>query len=72
MATLTVEDITSLSPPERLALIERLCDSMADTDMRLPASQRTEFEDRLVSFDEERSRGVSWDELKAELAARAP
>ena len=72
MATLTVEDITSLSPPERLALIERLWNSMADTDIPLSAAQRAELEDRLVSFDEERSRGVTWDELKAELAARAP
>jgi len=72
MAILTVEDITSLSPPERLALIERLWDSMADTDIPLSAAQRAELEDRLVSFDEERSRGVTWDELKAELATRAP
>ena len=72
MATLTVEDITSLGPPERLALIERLWDSMADTDVPLSAAQRTELEDRLATFDEERSRGVTWDELKAELAARAP
>jgi putative addiction module component (TIGR02574 family) len=49
----------------------QLWDSMADTDIALSAAQQAELEDRLVSFDEERSRGVTWDELKAELAARA-
>ena len=72
MATLTVEDIASLSPPERLALIEQLWDSMADADIPLSHAQRAELEDRLASFEEDRSRGVTWDELKSELAARAP
>jgi putative addiction module component (TIGR02574 family) len=72
MATLTIEDIKSLSPPERLALIERLWDSMAEPDVPLSAAQRVELESRLASFEEERSRGITWDELKAELIARAP
>ena len=71
MAILTVEDITSLSPPERLALIERLWESMADADISLTHAQRTELEDRLHAFEEDRPLGMTWDVLKAELAARA-
>jgi len=69
---MTVEDITSLSAAERLALIERLWDSLADDDVSLSAAQRAELEERVATFEQERPRGTTWDALKAELAARAP
>ena len=72
MATLTLDDIRHLSPHERLALIGELWDSLADAEVPLRAAQRAELEDRLAGFEEERGRGVGWDELTAELAARAP
>ena len=70
MTTLTLDEITRLTPPERLALIGDLWDSMADADLALPTAQYHEPEDRLSSFDNDRQAGVSWAELKAELAAR--
>jgi putative addiction module component (TIGR02574 family) len=72
MATLTLDDIDHLSADERLALIGRLWDSLTDTDLPLPDAQRVELENRLASFELERQRGVTWEDLKAELTARAP
>ena len=68
---MTIEDIIALSVAERLALIERLWDSLADGDVPITATQRAELEDRIATFEQERSRGTTWDELKVELAARA-
>ena len=72
MPTLTLDDINHLSAQERLSLIGRLWDSLVDADVTLPDAQRAELESRLASFEQERSRGVTWDDLKAELTARAP
>jgi putative addiction module component (TIGR02574 family) len=72
MPTLTHEEIFRLTPPERLALIGDLWDSMTDAETPLPPAQRRELDRRLATFDENRSQGVGWEQLKAELAARAP
>ena len=72
MVTLSLDDIDQLSADERLALIGRLWDSLADADVPLADAQRAELEDRLASFERERSQVVTWADLKAELAARAP
>jgi putative addiction module component (TIGR02574 family) len=49
-----------------------LWDSIADAEVPMPPSQRRELERRLASFDQDRPQAVSWEQLKAELAARAP
>lgn len=72
MATLTLDDIHHLSPRERLDLIGELWDSMADAEVPLPHAQRAELERRLGSFEEDRARAVTWEDLKSELATRAP
>lgn len=72
MPTLTRDEITKLSPPERLALIGDLWDSIADADLPTPLPQRRELERRLAGFDQDLPQAVSWEQLKAELAARAP
>ena len=66
------EEITKLSPPERLALIGDLWDSISDADLSISPPQRRELERRLASFDQDRAHAVNWDDLKAELAARKP
>jgi putative addiction module component (TIGR02574 family) len=71
MTTLTRDEITKLSPPERLALIGDLWDSIPDPEVPTPPPQRRELERRLASFDQDRGQAVSWEQLKAELAARA-
>ena len=70
MTTLTRDEITKLSPPERLTLISDLWDSITDADLPTPPAQRRELERRLVSFDQDVAQAVSWEQLKAELAAR--
>lgn len=72
MQTLTREEIARLSPPERLTLIGDLWDSMTDSELPVPPAQRAELDRRLNTFDRDQAEGVSWEQLKAELAARAP
>ena len=70
MTTLTRDEITRLSPPERLALIGDLWDSMTDAELPTPPAQLRKLERRLASFDEDRTQAVSWEQLETELAAR--
>ena len=72
MTTLTRDEIARLTPPERLALIGDLWDSITDAELSTPPAQRRELERRLASFDQDRTQAVTWEHLKAELAARAP
>jgi putative addiction module component (TIGR02574 family) len=72
MSTLTPEEITRLSPRERLNLIGALWDSFADAELALTQAQAAELERRLLSFERDRESAVTWEELKAELASRTP
>jgi len=60
-----------MSPPERLALIGELWDSMTDAELAMSSAQQRELTRRLASFDQDKSQAVTWESLKAELAARA-
>jgi putative addiction module component (TIGR02574 family) len=71
VTTLTHDEIDRLSPPERLALIGDLWDSLADAELPLAPAQRREIARRLASLDEDRAEAVTWEQLKAELASRA-
>lgn len=70
MKTLTREEIRRLSPSERLTLIGDLWDSMDDG--ALPPAQAAELARRLACADDDAAEAVTWEDLKAELAARAP
>ena len=72
MDLLTSEDISRLSPPERLALIARLWDSLEQNQIPLSPAQKDELERRLASLDQDRAESVSWTALKAELERRCP
>jgi putative addiction module component (TIGR02574 family) len=72
MSMLTYEEIARLSPPERLALIGDLWDSLSDAELPLAPAQRVELERRMESFERDRAGGVTWEQMRAELAARAP
>ena len=72
MSMLTYEEIARLSPPERLALIGDLWNSLSDAEVPIAPAQRVELERRMGSFDLDRADGVTWEQLRAELAARAP
>ena len=57
-------------PPERLALIGELWDSLGGAQLQLSEAQTSELDRRLERFDQDRPDAVGWTELKAELAAR--
>lgn len=70
MSFLRGDELARLTPPERLALISQLWDSLDPEEIPLTAAQQAEIERRLASLEEDRREGVSWDELKAELERR--
>ena len=71
MSVLAPEEVARLSVRERLELIEQLWDSLDDREIPLTAAQETELRRRLAAFEDERAGSVTWEELKAELAARS-
>ena len=71
MPTLTHDEITRLSPEERLTLIGELWDSLDPAAVPVPPSQLAELRRRLDSFEWDRSGGMTWEQLRAQLARRA-
>ena len=57
MELLTQDELVRLTPPERLALISQLWDSLEDNQLPLTVAQRAELDSRLA---------------KAELEQRCP
>jgi putative addiction module component (TIGR02574 family) len=72
MQSLTSDEIGRLTPPERLALIAQLWDSLEQEQLPLTEAQQAELERRLASLDDDRRNGVTWTALKAELEQRCP
>ena len=72
MELLTPDEIVRLTPPERLALIAQLWDSLDHEQLPLTRPQEAELERRLTWLDEDRRNGVTWLSLKAELEQRCP
>ena len=70
MDVLTHDELTRLTQPERLALIAQLWDSLESSDLPLTAAQEAELDRRLESLDQDRSEGITWAALKAELERR--
>jgi putative addiction module component (TIGR02574 family) len=72
MELLTHDELVRLTPPERLALISQLWDSLEDNQLPLTASQRAELDSRLETLDQDRREGITWAALKIELEQRCP
>jgi putative addiction module component (TIGR02574 family) len=72
MDILTHDELTRLTPPERLTLISQLWDSLEDDQLPLTAAQRTELDRRLETLDQDRREGTTWAALKTELEKRCP
>lgn len=70
MQLLSPDQISRLSPEERLTLIGQLWDSLHETEVSLSGAQRNELERRLSTFDLDRAEAVTWEQLQAELARR--
>jgi len=71
MLPLTHDEITRLSPEERLSLIGELWDSLDPADVPVTTTQRAELRRRLDRFEQDRSGGITWEQLRAQLARRA-
>lgn len=58
-------DVASLTPEERLDLLEELWDSLAATPMAIPLTegQRAELDRRLDDLEREGPVGIPWDEV---------
>lgn len=72
MEKLNQIELETLTPPERLALISQLWDSLEDEQLPLTSAQRAELDRRLASLDQDRPKGIPWAALKAELEERCP
>jgi len=72
MKSLSPDELARMTPPERLALIAQLWDSLEHDHVPLTAAQQAELDRRLDTLDEDRRSALSWDELKAELQQRCP
>lgn len=70
MEPLTQSELSRLTPPERLALISQLWDSLEDNQLPVSAAQIEELDQRLATLDTDRRDGVTWEALKAELDRR--
>jgi putative addiction module component (TIGR02574 family) len=72
MDRLSQNELARLTSPERLALIAQLWDSLENEQLPLTESQRAELDRRLETLDQDRSAGITWATLKAELEQRCP
>ncbi len=65
-------DIASLTPEERLSLLEELWDSLAAVPEALPITpaQRVELDRRLDDLDAEGPVGIPWDEVLRRIRDR--
>ena len=70
MGALTQDELVKLTPPERLALISQLWDSLESDQLPMTAEQRTELDRRLETVDQNRRDGTTWAALEAELNQR--
>ena len=63
-------DFGGLSPEERLRLLERLWDSLGDSDVPLTDPQRAELDRRLDELDRDGPRGIPWEDVLERLEKR--
>lgn len=71
MELLTPDEIVRLTPPERIALIAQLWDSLEPEQIPLSNPQRNELDSRLSHIARDRRQGITWSVLKAELEKRS-
>ena len=72
MDILSHDELVRLTPPERLALISQLWDSLEGEQLPLSELQRAELDRRLETLGQDRGKGVTWAAPKAELEQRCP
>jgi putative addiction module component (TIGR02574 family) len=65
-------DIETLSPEERLKLLEELWDSLSSSPDAVPLTepQREELDRRLDELDREGPDGIPWEEVQRRISSR--
>ncbi len=63
-------EVLNLNGDERLALLEKLWDSLSDDELPLTSEEKSLLDERLADIDKNPSAESSWEEVKARLAAR--
>lgn len=63
-------DIKSLTPQERLELLEEIWDSLECEDISMTDAQRAELDRRLDDLEHDRHLGIPWDEVLWQIRAR--
>ena len=65
-------DIATLSPEERLELLEQLWDSLSSRPDAVPMTkpQREELDRRLDELDREGASGIPWEEVQRRVSSR--
>jgi putative addiction module component (TIGR02574 family) len=63
-------DIKSLTPQERLALLEEIWDSLEPEDVPVTDAQRRELDRRLDDLERDRDLGIPWVEVLRQIRER--
>jgi putative addiction module component (TIGR02574 family) len=63
-------DIQSLTPEERLALLEEIWDSLEPGDVPLTEAQRAELDRRLDDLERDPTLGIPWETVLREIRER--
>ncbi len=63
-------DISSLTPEQKLRLIEELWDRLSDDEIPITEAQRQELERRLADLESNPDKVVPWDEVRRRLQDR--
>jgi putative addiction module component (TIGR02574 family) len=69
---MTVQEIETLSVPEKIQLVEDLWDSVANSsaDIPIPAWQKEELDRRKQNFLNNPDSGMTWQEVKRSVLER--
>ncbi len=67
-----LDEALELSSAERLELLEKLWDSLAEGDVPITDEERKLLDQRIADRDRAPQALNSWDEIKARLAKRHP
>ncbi len=63
-------DIKTLTPEERLSLLEEIWDSLEPEDVPVTEAQRAELDRRLDDLERDRDLGIPWEEVLRQIRKR--
>jgi putative addiction module component (TIGR02574 family) len=72
MTDITPEAVRSMSIAERILLVEKISDDIAEdaAALQLSEAQKQELDRRIAAIEADPNRGSSWEDVKARLRQR--